>query len=47
MQSKKVCYIFKKEFSTDENDKNAFKLHHKVRDHCQGNLEELLTVFTI
>ena len=24
----------KKEFSTDENDKNAFKLYHKVRDHC-------------
>ena len=23
-----------KEFSTDENDKNTFKLYHKVRDHC-------------
>ena len=20
--------------STDENDKNAFKLYHKIRDHC-------------
>ena len=30
----KVCYIYKKEFSTDENDKNAFTLYHKVRDHC-------------
>ena len=23
-----------KEFSTDENDENAFKLYHKFRDHC-------------
>ena len=21
-------------FSTDKNDKNVFKVHHKVRDHC-------------
>ena len=27
-------YICKKEFSTDENDKNAFKLYHNARDHC-------------
>ena len=33
-EKQKVCYIFKKEFNTDENDKNAFKLYHKVRDHC-------------
>ena len=26
----KVCYIFKKGFSTDENNKKC----HKVRDHC-------------
>ena len=26
----KVCYICKKEFSTDDNDKK----HHKVKDHC-------------
>ena len=26
----KVCYICKKEFNTDDNDKN----YHKVRDHC-------------
>ena len=26
----KVCYICKKEFSTDKNDKE----YHKVRDHC-------------
>ena len=31
----KVCYICKKGFKTDKNDKNAFKLYHKVRDHCQ------------
>ena len=24
----------KKEFSTDKNDENEFKLHHKVRDYC-------------
>ena len=30
----KVCYICKKICSTDKNDKNVFKLHHKVRDHC-------------
>ena len=33
-EKQKVCYICKKEFSTDENDKNAFKLYHKVRDYC-------------
>ena len=45
----KVCYICKKEFSTDKNDKNVFKLYRKVRDHCitLGNLEELLIVFAI
>ena len=30
----KVCYICKKIFSTDKNDKNVFKLYHKARDHC-------------
>ena len=30
----KVCYICKEDFSTDKNDKNIFKLYHKVRDHC-------------
>ena len=24
----------KKEFNTDKSDKNAFKLYHKVRNHC-------------
>ena len=33
-EKQEVCYICKKEFSTDENDKNAFKLYHKVRDYC-------------
>ena len=33
-EKQKVCYICKKEFSTDEKDKNEFKLYHKVRDHC-------------
>ena len=31
-EKQKVCYICKKEFSTDEDDENAFKLYHKVRD---------------
>ena len=45
----KVSYICKKEFSTDESDKNAFKLYHKVRDHCHynGKFRELLKVFAI
>ena len=30
----KVCYIRKKKNSTDKNDKNAFKLYHKVKNHC-------------
>ena len=33
-KKQKVCYICKKKFSTDKNDKNVFKLYHKVRDHC-------------
>ena len=48
-EKQKVCYICKKEFSTDENDKNVFKLYIKseivvIR---QENLEELLKVFSI
>ena len=37
-EKQKVCYIYKKKFSTDENDKNEFKLYRKVRDpcHCTG-----------
>ena len=33
-ENQKVCHICKKEFATDKNDKNTFKLYHKVRDHC-------------
>ena len=33
-EKQKVCYICKKEFSTDENNKNEFKLYHKVKYHC-------------
>ena len=33
-EMQKVCCICKKIFSTDKNDKNVFKLHYKVRDHC-------------
>ena len=30
----KVCYIRKKRYSIDKNDKNTFKLYHIVKDHC-------------
>ena len=33
-KQQKICYICKKEFNTYKNDKNAFKLYHKARDHC-------------
>ena len=33
-QNRKTCYICKKEFCIDENDKNEFKKLQKVRDHC-------------
>ena len=33
-EKQKGSYIGKKEFSTDEDDKNEFKLYHKVTDHC-------------
>ena len=33
-EEQKVCYICEKEFCTDKNDENEFKLKHKVRDHC-------------
>ena len=33
-EKQKGCYICKKNINTDKNFKNAFKLYHKVRDHC-------------
>ena len=33
-KKQKDCYICKKEFNADKDDKNAFKLYHKVKDHC-------------
>ena len=33
-ERQRVCHICKKEFYIDENEKNEFKLYHKVRDHC-------------
>ena len=37
-EKQKICYICKKECNTDKNYKNAFKLHHNVKDHyhCTG-----------
>ena len=48
-KKKKVYYMFKKGFNTDENDKNALKLYNKVRYHChyKENIEELLIVFVM
>ena len=43
-KKQKVCDICKKGFTTDENDKNAFKLYHKVSEiivTIQENIEEL------
>ena len=33
-KKQKVCYVCKKEFSTDEIDKKTFRLYDKIRDHC-------------
>ena len=33
-KKQKFCYICRKEFNTDKNDKNAFKLYYRARDHC-------------
>ena len=48
-EKQKVCYICKKEFSADENYKNAFKLYQKVRDHCHyaGKFRGAAIVFVI
>ena len=48
-EKQKVCYICKKKFTTDKNDKNTFKLYQRleVTVIIQGNLEELLAVFAI
>ena len=32
-KKQKVCYICKKGVNTDKNDKNAFKIYQKFRDH--------------
>ena len=32
-EMQKVCYICKKNFNTDKNDEDVFKLYHEVRDH--------------
>ena len=37
-EKQKVCHICKKEFCTDKNYKKAFKLYHKVRDHCHYSI---------
>ena len=35
MKCKKfVTYAKKKKINTDKNDENAFKLYHKIRNHC-------------
>ena len=45
-QKQKVCYICKKGFSNDDDNKE----YHKVRDHWKiilKNIEELLIIFQI
>ena len=44
-KKQKVCYICKKEFSTDDDNKK----YHKVRDHfiTMKNLEDPLIIFAI
>ena len=48
-ENQKTCYICKKEFCIDENDKKEFKNLQKVRDHCHytGNIEMLPIVIVI
>ena len=33
-ERQKECHVCKKEFCYDENEKNKFKIHQKVRDLC-------------
>ena len=33
-EEQEVCDICKKEIGFDKNEKNEFKIHHKVRDRC-------------
>ena len=33
-ENQKICYICEKEFCTDKNNEQEFKLKQKVRDHC-------------
>ena len=48
-EKQKVCYICNKEFCTNYNEENEFKIYQKVRDHCHYTLrlEEHLIVFVI
>ena len=48
-EKQKFCYIYKKEFRTDKNHTNVFKLYQKseIIVITLENLEELLIVFTI
>ena len=34
MKSKKKCYIWKKEFCYDKNEKKKIQLYWNIRDHC-------------
>ena len=33
-EKQKVCYICKKMFCDDKNEKSEYDLYHKVKDHC-------------
>ena len=32
--NERVCFMCKKRFSADKNDRKEFNLYHQVRDHC-------------
>ena len=46
-ENQEVCYIWEKEFCTDEENKKELKKMQKVRDHCHYTGEELLIVIVI
>ena len=33
-EKQKICSICEKDFCTNKNDENEFKINHKFRDHC-------------
>ena len=40
-KKQKVCYIYKKEFNTDKNDINSFKLYHNFKLYCKDCMKNV------